>query len=305
MTNNTNWLLNVLKEFAPISLDQLNATMSLMERIDKKYIIALTDLGSVMKELSQDYFVLSINNNSLFTYDNIYMDTEDDLFFYQHERKEKKRMKVRTRHYVESKIAFFECKQKKWSLTRKWRFMIPTQQALAMTDMSQSFFQWVCTTLDLPFAEEKLCPSMRTLYQRITLCSKKNDERITIDFDIKVQDMTKPWSPLISMPPIAIVESKSTHNKCRSHVTLSSMWYKTASWCSKYCLGMLYAKRILETKTFTNVLNRINGFDKSKKTVKKTVKKLSRIKKVVSKPTPTKTPFVEVVVSEKQQLKSA
>ena len=87
--------------------------MSLMERIDKKYIIALTDLGSVMKELSQDYFVLSINNNSLFTYDNIYMDTEDDLFFYQHERKEKKRMKVRTRHYVESKIAFFECKQKK------------------------------------------------------------------------------------------------------------------------------------------------------------------------------------------------
>ena len=68
---------------------------------------------------------------------------------------------------------------------------------------------------------------------------------------------------------------------------------------------MLYAKRILETKTFTNVLNRINGFDKSKKTVKKTVKKLSRIKKVVSKPTPTKTPFVEVVVSEKQQLKSA
>lgn len=65
-----------------------------------------------MKELTQDYFVLSINNNSLFTYDNIYMDTKDLLFFHQHETGAKSRMKVRTRHYVDSHIAFFECKQK-------------------------------------------------------------------------------------------------------------------------------------------------------------------------------------------------
>ncbi len=45
MTTMTNQLLlNVLKDFAPISLDQLNATMSLMERIDKKYIVSLKDL---------------------------------------------------------------------------------------------------------------------------------------------------------------------------------------------------------------------------------------------------------------------
>lgn len=83
-----------------------------MERVDKKYVIALKDLGRVMKQLTHNYHVLSINDNSLFTYDNIYMDTEDKLFFHQHERKEDSRLKVRTRHYVESKLAFFECKHK-------------------------------------------------------------------------------------------------------------------------------------------------------------------------------------------------
>jgi hypothetical protein len=187
MTTMTNQLLlNVLKDFAPISLDQLNATMSLMERIDKKYIVSLKDLWRVMKELTQDYFVLSINNNSLFTYDNIYMDTKDLLFFHQHETGAKSRMKVRTRHYVDSHIAFFECKQKQWSLTRKGRYAIPVGQALAMTDQSQSFFNGVSASLWLPFADANLQPTIRTLYQRITLCSKKNDERITIDFDIKL-----------------------------------------------------------------------------------------------------------------------
>jgi hypothetical protein len=42
MTNET--LFDVLKDFLPISLDQLNASMSLMERIEKKYLITLGDL---------------------------------------------------------------------------------------------------------------------------------------------------------------------------------------------------------------------------------------------------------------------
>ena len=65
-----------------------------------------------MKELHHDYYKLSIKNNSIFTYDNIYMDTDDFLFFHQHERGQSSRMKVRTREYVDSNIAFFECKQR-------------------------------------------------------------------------------------------------------------------------------------------------------------------------------------------------
>jgi len=36
---------------SPISLEQLNATMSLMERIDKKYIMHMDELPEMIKEL--------------------------------------------------------------------------------------------------------------------------------------------------------------------------------------------------------------------------------------------------------------
>lgn len=49
MTNTTQHdiidsLYGVLDDFAPISLEELNATMSLMERIEKKYLVTLDDL---------------------------------------------------------------------------------------------------------------------------------------------------------------------------------------------------------------------------------------------------------------------
>jgi hypothetical protein len=40
------------------------------------------------------------------------MDTEDYLFYNQHQKKEKSRTKVRTRYYIDSNLAFFEYKQK-------------------------------------------------------------------------------------------------------------------------------------------------------------------------------------------------
>jgi len=40
------------------------------------------------------------------------MDTEDYLFYKQHQNKLKSRTKVRTRYYVDSNLAFFEFKQK-------------------------------------------------------------------------------------------------------------------------------------------------------------------------------------------------
>lgn len=136
---------------------------------------------------------------------------------------------------------------------------------------------------------------MRTLYKRITLCSKKNDERITIDFDIKVQDMTTPGHPLRSMPPIAIIESKSSHNKCSSHHLLKELGYKEISGCSKYCLAMLYTKHIPTSKTFASAMKHIQQFDKAgKKASQSTSKALSKVKKSV------KTPAKKTIVSAKK-----
>lgn len=296
MTNDT--LFNVLKDFSPISLDQLNASMSLMERVEKKYLITLQDLWKIMKELKDSYFILSIKNNSIFVYDNTYMDTDDFIFFHQHEKNLKSRVKVRTRQYVDSNIAFFEFKQKDGDLIRKSRFDVPVDESKEMTNNGRSFYQNMCTSLELPYTHANLKPKLRTLYKRITLCSKKNDERITIDFDIKLQDITEKGKELISMWPVAIIETKSSHKKCQSHIILSKLHSKPARWCSKYCLGIVYSGLVAETKHFKNTMNFIDNANKPiQKIAKKTTNKLDTFKKAIVKKVTKKTtpPIIKTI----------
>lgn len=152
-----------------------------------------------MKELKDKYYILSIKNNSIFVYDNTYMDTDDFLFFHQHESGMKSRVKIRTREYVDSQIAFFEFKQKEGDLIRKSRFDLPLDECKDMNNESKAFYQSMCTSLELPHTHVHLKPKMRTLYKRITLCSKQNDERITIDFDVKLQDISEKNQDIISL----------------------------------------------------------------------------------------------------------
>lgn len=49
-----------LKVFAPISLSQLNASVSFLKRIDTKYLVHVKDLTKIVEELEKDYFVLDI-----------------------------------------------------------------------------------------------------------------------------------------------------------------------------------------------------------------------------------------------------
>lgn len=224
MTNDN--LFQVLQDFSTISLDQLNASMSLMERVEKKYLVTLMDLGKIMKELKDSYFVLSIKNNSIFTYDNTYMDTDDLMFFHQHEKGLTSRVKIRTRQYVDSHLAFFEFKQKDGDLIRKSRFDMVVEEATTMTNEGKAFYQNMCTSLELPYIHVNLKPKLRTLYKRITLCSKKNDERITIDFDVKLQSLTEPNKDFYSLGPVAIIETKSGHKNCQSHTILHKLHYK-------------------------------------------------------------------------------
>lgn len=305
MTPNT--LFNALKDFSTISLDQLNANMSLMERIEKKYLITLQDLWKIMKELKDKYFVLSIKNNSIFVYDNIYMDTDDFIFFHQHEKNMKSRVKVRTREYVDSNIAFFEFKQKEWDLIRKSRFDLPVTESKDINNEWKAFYQSMCNSLELPYMHANIKPKLRTLYKRITLCSKKNDERITIDFDIKLQDITAKWKELFSLWPVAIIETKSGNKHCQSHEILNKMKYKPARGCSKYCLWIVYNWLVAETKHFKNTMKFIDTTNKPiKKVSKKTNSKLWEFKKNVVKDIKKKAPDLQLpqIVKETEKKKN-
>ena len=71
------------------------------------------------------------------------MDTQDYLFYYQHQNKEKSRVKIRTRNYQDSHLAFFEFKQKTNGITRKFRYQIPGDEHGIMTKEAKGFFKGV------------------------------------------------------------------------------------------------------------------------------------------------------------------
>ncbi len=173
-----NNLIEILNRFGPITLAEMEA-VELMDRKDTKYFFDRTKLASILQLLEPDYKVLTINNDRLFNYRNIYYDTQDFFFYTQHHNKRVNRYKIRIRQYVESNLNFLEIKFKtNTKRTIKSRIKIP-----AFTDVftpeAREFIE-----LHTPFKADDLRPTLRNDFKRFTLVNRNMRERATIDTDL-------------------------------------------------------------------------------------------------------------------------
>src|SRR6476660_5502007 len=67
---------SLLSEYDSITLPELEAD-HLMSRFDEKYVFHVSKLSSFLSALKKDYKVLSVNNQKMPLYENIYFDTPD------------------------------------------------------------------------------------------------------------------------------------------------------------------------------------------------------------------------------------
>ena len=246
-----------LRNFWTLNLTELNSTASYLERIDKKYLLTWKQLSEILSELENDFLLLEIKWQKIFSYDNVYMDTEDYLFYNQHQKKEKSRTKVRTRYYIDSNLAFFEYKQKDNWITSKYRYEFPSEQHGFMTKWKNRFFQWVWQSLYWTTNTPELSPSIKTKYKRITLVSKNGSERLTIDFDIKTLNLRDKESKEIDLKNLVIVESKSLNKKCLSSKIMKNHKFALAKSCSKYSLWVVYSGLTKKYDTFKETMKKI------------------------------------------------
>lgn len=276
-------LQSMLNEYTTISLDQLNASMSFLERIEAKYLLNLKQLDKVLEELQDKFYVLSINDVTIFTYDNIYMDTKDYLFYKQHEQGEQQRLKVRTRHYVDSgNLVYFEMKLKEGKLLRKFRYPCGMEGHGLMTKDATRFYTSLAQSLNLTYAKEELFPSIQTRCKRITLCSKDSDERLTIDFDVELNDLRDEQAHWIKLGNVVILESKSRNENGYSRKLMKKMKIDEASGCSKYCLGVYYFGRMNSHDKFKKTIKFIDkNHKKETKTIEKVQEKLTEVKEEI------------------------
>lgn len=96
-----------------------------------------------------------------------------------------------------------------------------------MTDETHAFYAGLCTSLEMVHSKQALQATIGTQYNRITLCSKNNDERITIDFNIKLINAHNP-SQEKHITARAILESKSTSEQCMSHQIMHELGHEKA-----------------------------------------------------------------------------
>lgn len=180
-------LSNLLQNFNPISLVQLNNKAELMTRRDNKYVLTNEQIKKLLSYTQSQFDVLEIGGLRQFHYLSKYFDSEELHTHQAHNKGRRRRIKIRHRHYVDSDRHYFEIKLKGFrNLTQKLRVPFNPSDVgeNGLNNELLSFCKATVTdhyTIDWLFTSNDLTPSISVGYDRITLVSKSDDKRITID----------------------------------------------------------------------------------------------------------------------------
>jgi hypothetical protein len=247
-------ITKILNSFNSIRLEEMDK-VKLMDRIDTKYILPANRVTDLLMMMQGRYRILEINNTRISSYETVYLDTPDYLFFNQHVTGKINRVKIRFRNYKSTGITFLEIKRKtKKNRTVKWR-------------IENSFSEGICDGKAIEFIDsniqsgsEKLSPVITNCFKRMTFVGFDTLERITIDLDLS---FSSPQGKSADLPHITIVELKSEGVASRSpfsRIIRQFSAYPTGF--SKYCIGCallhdLPLKNVLKPKIL--LINRIEN----------------------------------------------
>jgi hypothetical protein len=218
-----------LISFVPIKLSEMDE-VSLMDRVEKKYVFSTDKLPDLVNQLKDSYKILEIDSFRIFPYHTTYLDTPDHMLFVQQIRGKLNRYKVRYRRYECSGASFLEIKMKtNKSKTKKWRIEKSLDTKTTDADVSDFLNQY------LPYDFPDLQPVLINRFSRITLVGKELKERITLDFNLNYSSIDGIVSEL---PFVSVAELKCERFNCKSPFTM--VMKKAAIQpirFSKYCIG--------------------------------------------------------------------
>jgi hypothetical protein len=213
----------------PATLAQLDA-VSLLNRLDTKFLLTVSQLASILPSLAQDYRVLDIQGRRMHQYRTLYFDTPNLDLYRLHHAGQPVRHKIRSRSYVDTGLAYFEIKSKT-SKRRTVKHRLPTPAFLTKLTAEATDF----VTSHLSSDDRRLRPALRNDFLRVTLVGKRHSERLTLDVNIQFDCEGR----TAILPGIAIAELK------QGEFDLSSPFLRamreigvSSTSISKYCVGI-------------------------------------------------------------------
>ena len=217
-----------LSLFQPITLKEMDG-VSLMNRTDTKFVFEANLLPKILEEASTFYKSLEISNRRYADYKTDYFDSLDFGLYNAHHNSKLNRYKIRYREYVGSDLSFLEVKFKNnKGKTLKSRIKSWVNRK-AISDSDNDFLKD-----KTPYYRENLMHVLTNNFSRITLVSKTDKERLTIDFSLQFFKEGK----LKQLGNLAIAEVKQENVNRGSKVMsiLKSNHIREASF-SKYATG--------------------------------------------------------------------
>lgn len=240
----------VLTEFNPISLDEIQQA-SLMQRKDSKYVFSYANVPAILSAVEKYYMVLEIEGQRSHNYQTFYYDTPGLDMYHRHHRGMVNRHKIRFRKYGSSDMVYLEVKKKDArGVTVKNRMKKDSKEGYVLSNEEEFL------TFYTPYANENIFPVLENSFNRITLVSPDQSERITIDYQLWFSTPRSDES--IELPGISIAEIKYER-------FLSVSPFHKALRCSKiipqrfskYCTGMALLDPDLKQNFFKEKIRRI------------------------------------------------
>jgi hypothetical protein len=221
-------LKTIISSFDQITLSEMD-NVKLMSRTDTKFVFNIELLPEILEKLKIHYKVLNVDGVNISDYQTLYYDTDDFLFYNQHQCGKANRCKVRYRTYVQSDLHFFEVKNKNnKEITTKKRINTVEEESL-ISEKSLNFYHDNAIVNDVD-----LKPKLWANYARVTLVNKTQPERLTLDLNLNFKNdtTTKFFSNIV------IAELKQERKTRSVFVEVISSYFIREFSISKYCLGV-------------------------------------------------------------------
>lgn len=247
-----NRMEDTLAAFRPTTLEDLDI-IKLLKRYDTKFIFHRNQVDAVFDYLTENYDILEIGENRSFTYETVYYDTDDYLFYHQHHNRKLNRYKFRSRRYAQSDQCFFEVKFK-----NNRRKTIKSRLHLgqggiqhSLSEDSKAFAREHMSVGDGRIIDD-MKPKLKTEYSRITFANHAKKERLTIDTGLTYTGRN---AGRHRFDNLVIAELKSEHNSLNTELFQHFKELKIfPTRFSKYCIGVAMTERNVKRNRFKKKL---------------------------------------------------
>ncbi len=220
-------IICAVNHLEPLSLNEINS-VSLMRRIDTKYIGSISSLYDVLSSVKGRYRILEIDNRRILPYKTKYFDTKGGVMYNDHHNGKLNRYKVRKREYLASGTNFLEIKFKN---NRRQTVKTRMETSVNASCFSEDEFKFI--KKNTPFKPEVLELKLMNSFNRITLAGAH--ERLTMDFNLSYTGKNE---KIVSFPHVVVFELKQEKYSAKSDLAkiFKQLKMQPESF-SKYCMG--------------------------------------------------------------------